>query len=85
MFLTDLVFIEDGNKNYTKNGLINFTKKIILSKILFQIKSFQHQKYYYNTIPDLYNYLKDFNNNLNEIIEDEDILFEKSILLEPRE
>jgi S-adenosylmethionine:diacylglycerol 3-amino-3-carboxypropyl transferase len=80
MYLSDLVFIEDGNKNF-KNGLINFKKKILLSKIILQIRSLQQNKYSFRVVNDLYFYFLNFPN----IINDEDVLYDMSLLIEPRD
>merc|ERR1712137_292902 len=45
IFLTDLTFIEDGNKALTKDGKINFSKHKLLAKVLNQVLLFQSQKY----------------------------------------
>ena len=81
MFLTDLTFIEDGNKNITKNGLINFRKKSLISQIILKIKSLQNQKYYFKVVPELYYPLF----NCENTIVDENKLYELSLNVEPRE
>jgi len=41
VYLTDLTFIEDGNSNYLESGLINFSKRRRLARVLKDIQ--QHQ------------------------------------------
>ena len=44
LYLRDLVYIEDGNPN-NLNGLINFKKRSMCSRILLEIKRFQTRPY----------------------------------------
>jgi son of sevenless len=81
MFLTDLTFIEDGMKNTTKNGLINFKKRTLISKVILKIRSLQNVPYNFKVVPELYYPLF----NCENIIEDENELFNLSLTLEPRE
>ena len=60
VYLTDLVFIEDGNPNtFEEDGmqLINFRKMSIMGEVLMEISSFQHDPYSFFKFDDLYNYL----------------------------
>lgn len=60
VYLTDLVFIEDGNPNtFEEDGmqLINFRKMSIMGEVLMEISSFQHDHYSFFKLDDLYNYL----------------------------
>eukprot|EP00013_Stygamoeba_regulata_P005697 CAMPEP_0177640058 /NCGR_PEP_ID=MMETSP0447-20121125/6346_1 /TAXON_ID=0 /ORGANISM="Stygamoeba regulata, Strain BSH-02190019" /LENGTH=729 /DNA_ID=CAMNT_0019142115 /DNA_START=140 /DNA_END=2329 /DNA_ORIENTATION=+ len=50
VYLTDLTFIEDGNNDMTKTGLINFNKRRLVYQVLVQIE--QYQQVIYDFTPD---------------------------------
>jgi hypothetical protein len=75
-----LTFIEDGNKNYNNNGLINFYKKRLISKIILKIKDIQNLPYNFKIIPQIFNHFENF-----DIITNESSLFKLSLIIEPRE
>ena len=56
LFLKDLVFIEDGNNDNT-DGLINFQKRIMIAKVISDIRKFQRRLYKYQQVPELINHL----------------------------
>jgi son of sevenless len=87
MYLTDLTFIgkfkikisEDGNKNITKNGMINFQKRVLMSRVILKIKLLQQRRYDFKIVPQLYSPLlkcSDFY--------DDDKLYDVSLILEPK-
>jgi son of sevenless len=80
MFLSDLTFIEDGSKNITTNGLINFQKRKRISQTILKIISLQNSVYNFRVVPQLYLYLLNFDN----IIDDENILYSLSLKIEPK-
>ena len=45
MFLTDLMFIDTGNKDLTDDGLINFGKRRLVAETIAQIQQYQQQPY----------------------------------------
>lgn len=45
MHLTDVLFIEDGNKDKTSNGLINFTKRRLLGGVIRDIQVYQQMPF----------------------------------------
>ena len=45
MYLTDLTFIEEGNKDLLPDGLINFTKRRRLSEVIAEIQTYQYTPY----------------------------------------
>jgi len=60
VYLTDLVFIEDGNPNtFEEDGstFINFRKMSILGEVLMEISSYQQERYVVPKMDELYNYL----------------------------
>lgn len=81
MYLTDLTFIEDGNKDEISNGsstLINFAKRRLLGEIIEEIQFFQESRYQIYDIPELRKRFVTMNTM------DTDKLYEMSLILEPR-
>ena len=55
MFLTDCLFIEEGNSDFTKEGnLINFSKRRLLGQFIRQIQTYQQNSYNIDIIPLLH-------------------------------
>lgn len=86
LYLTDLVFIEDGNPNYLKdeNGevdktLINFTKRRQTAKVIQEIRQYQQVPYNLVELPFVTSTIFNF----KTLPEDE--LYEKSLVIEPRQ
>lgn len=79
IYLTNLVFIEDGNADYV-NGLINFKKRKLVSKVIEQITKFQVGKQY-NLVE-----VESISRYLNDLPKpsDEKQLYELSLKREPR-
>lgn len=77
MYLTDLTFIEEGNKDFL-NNLINWNKRHLISETIRQIRQYQLQAYIFTVVPWLRDNLSGFTN----LIEDE--LYELSEWLEVR-
>lgn len=77
MYLTDLTFIEEGNKDFL-NNLINWNKRHLISETIRQIRQYQLQAYIFTVVPWLRDNLSGFAN----LIEDE--LYELSEWLEVR-
>ncbi|KAI7865102.1 ras guanine nucleotide exchange factor domain-containing protein [Spinellus fusiger] len=81
--LQDLTFIEDGNPDYLKssNVLINFAKRQKTAEVIREIKQFQSPPYTLQVVPIIQEFIKfHLDNNW-----DVDSLYQKSLLLEPRE
>jgi hypothetical protein len=78
MYLTDLIFIEDGNGNFwATNGLINFVKRQQISEVIGEIQRFQDTPYCLQTVPEMRDWLVSV-----EVVSDED-LFKLSQQREP--
>lgn len=75
--LTDLTFIEEGNKDFLKD-LINFKKRELVCKIIEEVQLYQHPAHNFPTNPQLVFLL----NNLP--YDDEEKLYQLSLLREPR-
>jgi hypothetical protein len=77
MYLTDLTFIEEGNKDFL-NNLINWNKRHLISETIRQIRQYQLQAYVFTPVPWL-------QTNLREVtVLTEDELYELSEWLEVR-
>ncbi|KYQ92724.1 Ras guanine nucleotide exchange factor [Tieghemostelium lacteum] len=82
VYLTDLTFIEDGNKDEI-NGLINIKKRELTYSTILEIQQYQQQSY--DIKPN--RKLIDFLNELPQIIDKkafEDKLYEQSLKIEPK-
>jgi son of sevenless len=87
IYLTDLTFIEDGNKNIllhseTQRPLINWSKKILIHNILKQILKYQNHVFNIEPIDQIQGLLGTV---LSTIYPNEDDLWKLSLTLEPRE
>ena len=51
MYLTDLTFIEDGNKDLTDTGLINFNKRKQIANVIREIIQYQQTPYCLEPVP----------------------------------
>lgn len=51
-YLSDLTFIDDGNKN-TINGLINFSKRQLTYKVISEMQRYQQIGYYLKPVSDI--------------------------------
>jgi len=60
VFLTDLTFIEDGNKDYLSDSkvLINFDKRRKISSVIREIQQYQQTPYCLESVPLIQDYLK---------------------------
>jgi len=83
IYLTDLTFIEDGNPDRLKNNdkLINFSKQSKTADVIREIQQYQNQVYCLQDVPELQTYLKES----LERIEDDSDMYDKSLMLEPKE
>uniref|UniRef100_T1IPE1 Ras-GEF domain-containing protein n=1 Tax=Strigamia maritima TaxID=126957 RepID=T1IPE1_STRMM len=80
-YLGDLIFIEEGTPNYTDDGLLNFSKMRMIAHVIREIRHLQQTPYKIDTKPEVIKFLLD----QNLIIRAEDVLYEKSLHLEPRQ
>jgi len=59
IYLSDLVFIEDGNSDLTKDtNLVNFEKRVMISKVIVEIQQFQQLAYKLRPVTALQQALK---------------------------
>ncbi|KAJ3439061.1 guanine nucleotide exchange factor [Anaeramoeba flamelloides] len=80
VYLTDLTFIEHGNKDNTENHLINFKKQTKISKIIMKIRKFQEIPFEIRLVHQLLKFFREIESD-----KDEDQLYHLSLEYEPRE
>jgi len=81
VYLTDLTFIEDGNKDYLDDPgttIINFSKRELVYRVIEEIKQYQQTGYDFKALEPIHTFLAQLP-NLNE-----KDLFELSLVREPR-
>ena len=78
MFLTDLTFIEDGNPDTTKEGLINFTKRRYVAQVILEIQQYQQIPYCLKPVPIITSFLR------TSFIWDDEKLYQMSLQFMPR-
>jgi hypothetical protein len=78
IFLTDLTFIEEGNKNFI-NNLINFEKKRKIANVIHNLRIYQNSEYKYLKIEGFRNIVSKFS------FYDSQSLFLLSLKIEPKE
>ena len=82
VYLTDLVFIEDGIASVVKNSeLINFTKRTKTAEVIRDIQAYQNAPYTLNPVPELQNWILENMRNAGEVHE----MYNRSLEIEPRE
>jgi son of sevenless len=78
LFLTDLIFIDEGNKS-TVNNLINFEKRRKVSKIIKNFMEYQKIHFKFRPVKEISDHFLDINQ-----MNDKD-LYELSLLNEPKD
>lgn len=83
IYLQDLTFIEDGNPDYIKKQtkLINFAKRQKAAEVIREINQFQSPPYTFHSITELQTFIQSHLESSRDV----DVLYEKSLQLEPRE
>jgi son of sevenless-like protein len=82
IYLTDLVFIEDGiPSNLKKTTLINFGKRIKTAEIIRDIQQYQNVPYGLQPVPELQDYVQKNMSSASDVHE----MYERSLQVEPRE
>ena len=77
LYLRDLTFTEDGNPD-TVEDLINFKKKILLSRILTEVKRFQAKMFSFTPNPEILPYVVTY------VKMTDDEIYETSCRIEPK-
>ena len=81
LFQTDLTFLEDGNKDLTENGLINFHKRTLFASVLIDIHTYQQAPFNIEEVPYLNEILS---NKIFDDLMDDDTQYNLSLEFEPR-
>ncbi|KAF9924761.1 hypothetical protein FBU30_005311 [Linnemannia zychae] len=83
MYLTDLVMINDGNKDELKQSshLINFNKRIKTAEVIREIQQYQSVPYCLTAVLEIQQYIRRGLDSAKNVQD----LHEMSLLLEPRE
>eukprot|EP01121_Diplochlamys_sp_Union-15-3_P006231 TRINITY_DN1672_c1_g1_i1.p1 TRINITY_DN1672_c1_g1~~TRINITY_DN1672_c1_g1_i1.p1 ORF type:complete len:1125 (+),score=211.21 TRINITY_DN1672_c1_g1_i1:27-3401(+) len=79
MYLTDLIFIEDGHKDKTPTGHVNFLKRKQQAGVIREIQQYQQSPYCLDTVVFIKEYL------LNLRFYDDDTLYRLSCYIDPKE
>lgn len=82
IYLTDLIFIEEGIPSLIKNSdLINFYKRTKTAEVIREIMNYQNINYPFKTIPEIQSYIADKKEQAGNIHE----MYNRSLKIEPRE
>lgn len=82
VYLTDLTFIEDGIPSIIKKStLINFAKRAKTAEVIRDIQQYQNVPYALQAVPELQDYILNNMNAASNVHE----MYEKSLIVEPRE
>jgi hypothetical protein len=80
--LTDLTFIEDGIPSIIKKtNLINFAKRAKTAEVIRDIQQYQNVAYSLQPVPELQDYILSNMQAAGDVHE----MYDKSLLIEPRE
>lgn len=82
VYLTDLIFIEDGIPSLVKNTeLINFAKRTKTAEVIRDIQQYQNVPYDLNPVNELQSWITDNMRNAGDVQE----MYNQSLKIEPRE
>lgn len=82
IFLSDLVFIEDGNSDTSgKNKLINFEKRLMLSRVITDLRLYQQKQYTLRPVEQIQQFI---NKSLTSNLLTENDCYKLSLVCEPR-
>ena len=82
MYLTDLIFIEDGVPSQIRGkNAINFTKWIKTTEVIREIQRYQNEPYALQPVPELQEYIAQNMAAAGDVNE----MYDRSLALEPRE
>eukprot|EP00127_Corallochytrium_limacisporum_P006550 Clim_evm22s230 gene=Clim_evmTU22s230 len=79
LYLTDLVFIEDGNPSEVGEQLVNFRRLQMVAGVIRKIQEYQHSKW---TFMEDLDYQKRFEEGMSTLNQEQ--LYEESLIREPR-
>ncbi|KAK5449913.1 cell division cycle-related protein [Exophiala xenobiotica] len=82
VYMTDLIFIEDGIPSLAKNSeLINFSKRTKTAEVIRLIQQYQNVPYNLNPVPDLQEWIAENMRKAGDVQE----MYPQSLKVEPRE
>lgn len=82
VYLTDLIFIEDGIASLVKDSeLINFAKRTKTAEVIRDIQQYQNVPYSLNPVPEMQEWISENMKNARNVQE----LYNESLKIEPRE
>lgn len=82
VYLTDLIFIEDGIPSLVKNTeLINFAKRHKTAEVIRDIQQYQNVPYSLTPVPELQDWITENMRNAGDVHE----MYNQSLKIEPRE
>jgi hypothetical protein len=83
IYLTDFVFIEDGNESFTGNNCVNWKKFVLKCNIVQKLGSYQCVGFGFKTLPEIQKFIVEIFQETDGQNNDEKY-FKKSLELEPR-
>mmetsp|Transcript_32085 Transcript_32085/g.89814 ORF Transcript_32085/g.89814 Transcript_32085/m.89814 type:complete len:616 (+) Transcript_32085:50-1897(+) len=81
VYLSDLTFLEDGNKDFTSGDQVNFHKRIMISNVIKEIKTYQQMPYNIEEIESIQRYVDE----TMTMSLDDNQLYDYSVKCEPRQ
>jgi son of sevenless-like protein len=85
VFLSTLQFIQDGNKDFLSDGVINFRKRQMASEVISDIKRWQAHSYNYQVVPVIREYIEESLAMFDDTRMSSDRFWQMSLEREPRE
>lgn len=84
-YLTNLEFIQVGNKDTLPGGLINFRKRQKASEVINEVKRWQSQPYNLQVVPLIQTYISESLGQFNDTKASSDHFWALSLEREPKE
>eukprot|EP00300_Choanocystis_sp_HF-7_P039875 c6222_g1_i1.p1 GENE.c6222_g1_i1~~c6222_g1_i1.p1 ORF type:complete len:815 (+),score=182.58 c6222_g1_i1:28-2445(+) len=88
VYLSDLTFMEEGNKDFLPNGHINFFKSQLVSRVISEVMLYQQKGYNFHPVPQIQNFFTLPDLSVDEFKKEmklaSDELYEKSLKYESR-
>lgn len=85
MYLTVLIFIQEGSKDNLPGNLINFGKRQKAAEVIREIKHWQSKLYNLNPLPQVLAFVEEALGAFNDATEWSDHFWNLSLEREPRE
>ncbi len=89
IFLSDLTFIEEGNKDTIiagdGHGLINFEKRRKVAQVISRLQQYQRTPFGFHVVPQIFSVLHKEISNSDVVDLSDNLLYQMSLQREPRE